>query len=182
MSVEDRGEIRNLPAYLHSKVLDHSDWQRGEIRLPRRITPSDVDTLFDRTGVLEQPTVFDGNGALIFAEWSRLATGWTQLPYGQRLLYENCIRDRTLPACAVLGGHNVDWQNGRQINTRTDITSFQVMVWDHEALFSEIRVGNENWQAFVFAWMGCVGIKNELSRAKHLRRRIIGYTVGMKPI
>ena len=136
-----RGAIRNEAAYALGKMLDHKDWQRGEKRLPRCITPSDADM------------VFDNYGSGIWCEVSRTRRTWASLERGQRLLYESAILKTN--HCAALCKHSVPPDAEREINTRADIESFQIMLWSlhHQTLFlTEVFEGNQRWQDFVFSW------------------------------
>lgn len=125
-------------AYALGKVLEHGGWNGA---LVRGITPSDVDFCFDNAGMI------------IFGELSATCREWSQLQRGQRDFYTNCIRDRLNCSCAVLCHHNVRPEAGRKINTRTDIKSFQIMMWEAGPVFSQVIEGNGKWQAFVFDWV-----------------------------
>lgn len=129
------GSILNEQAYARGKMLNHSG-MAGQ--LARRSMPSDIDF------------VLDNNGAMIFAELSRWANDWNKVQPGQRWLYESLIK--TSIHCAVLCKHSVELATGRQIFTWTDIESFQVMIWHHGAVISEIIEGNQKWQTFVRYW------------------------------
>lgn len=122
-----RGSILVEQAYAQGKMLDHSSW-----RLQRNITPSDVDL------------VVDSNGACLFAELSSQNQEWCQLRSGQRRLHEALIRGG--PHISALCFHTVSATN--QINTVSDITSFQLMLWDHKVIILEIWDG-ERWPSFV---------------------------------
>lgn len=130
-----RGAIRNEDAYALGKMLDNSAWLG---RLPRSITPSDMDL------------VFDNGGRIIFAELSRSQCEWKTLEWGQRLLYENAIKNSL--HCAVLCKHSVNPNERRLINTFVDITSFQLMIHDCRFVFSRVIEGNSYWQKYVFDW------------------------------
>ena len=134
---EDRGAIRSEEAYALGKMLDHSDWQRGE-KIARLITPSDVDACFDN------------NGNVIFCEFSSQHDDWSRISLGQRLLYQNCINGTD--HLAVLCRHSVKASDGRRINSRTDIQSFQVMLHDRILLYSPVIDGNDKWQKLIQWW------------------------------
>ena len=103
-----RGAIRVEEAYAQGKMLESSSWV-----LPRNITPSDIDLVFD-----------DGvNEVVVFCEFSSQVTNWTDVAYGQFLLYQAVIRDSANLAC--LCKHSVPTSS--VIDTKNDVDSFQVM-------------------------------------------------------
>ena len=106
-----RGDIFSTPAYAQGKMLDHSGW-----KLPRNITPSDVDM------------VIDNDGSIIYGELSSWCSHWAGIKEGQRRLYQNAIRDGK--HCAVLCRHSVKPEERRQIDTCYDIESFEAMFWE----------------------------------------------------
>jgi hypothetical protein len=161
--MNERGKIFSEEAYALGKMLDHASWQKGERRLPRNITPSDMDI----PGI---PMVFDNDGIMIIGELTRSGGAWGNLRYGQRLLYENLIKGTR--HCAVLCHHKVDPEDRRHIDTRHDIVAFHVMVDDFGLIKRGPYEGNELWQSFVFTWMG--------GEAVDIRRRIIGISAGCK--
>jgi hypothetical protein len=166
-----RGDVFSEEAYAQGKMLDHSSWLEGDRILPRDITASDIDTVLLGKQLSFLPVVFDNNGKAILCELSRGNKEWAWLNRGQIWLYESLIRDR--PHCAVLCKHNAPCSGPerRKINTRTDITSFQIMVHDHGGfVVTKVIEGNEAWQDFVFAWY---------LDAIRVRRRIIGFSVGL---
>lgn len=130
-----RGWIFAEDAYAQGKMLNHGGWNGV---LPRLITPSDVDM------------VFDNNGKIIFIELSRVRSSWQEVTKGQRLLYENLIRGGA--HCACLCKHNVP--AAIQIDTRYDVDSFQIMVWDYGLVYSKTYSGTL-WEKFVSdGWFG----------------------------
>ena len=142
---EQRGAIRNIDAYARGKMLDHSSWQLGEQKLPRLITPSDIDM------------VFDNRGWALFCEISRKHSKWSALradAKGQHDTYLSTIKNTV--HCAVLCKHSVSLSAERAIDTRNDIESFQVMLYDPRLPLlmanTEIFTGNGRWQRFVFRW------------------------------
>lgn len=166
-TVTDPGVIYNEAAYKQSKMLNHSSWQKGDRVLPRGITPSDIDMGFlppDNSSNFG----LDNNGSVIFGELTRGFANWLNIRYGQRRFYEACI-DHT-PHCAVLCQHNVPLSENRQIDTRIDIISFQVMLFDFGFVRCDPYNGNENWQTFVFKWF---------EDPVWLRRFLLGRKVGM---
>lgn len=130
-----RGGIHSEEAYALGKMLDHSAWSD----LPRKITPSDLDM------------AFDNDGKIIFGELSSSECEWQRLSRGQRLLYENAIKNS--PHCAVLCKHAVSLADGRPIDTRGDITSFQVMLYDYGLVICPVFDGNDRWQKFILRWL-----------------------------
>ena len=148
-----RGSIFVEEAYALGKMLDHSTWQ-----LPRCITPSDVDM------------GFDNNGAVLFCEMSSSCSSWAEVKRGQRLFYQNSIRERA--HCAALCKHSVDITDNRRINSQLDVESFDLMLWDHGPVCCGVIVGNNLWQRFVQHWY---------IDPVWLRRRLLGRSVGMLP-
>lgn len=127
-----RGSILVEEAYARGKMLDHSGWHV----LPRAITPSDFDM------------VFDNGGALIYGEISSEFSEWARLKKGQRKAYSNAIWQTR--NCAVLCRHNVPLSELRAINTREDIRDYQVMLYDGKGFsFSSVR---HDWKEFVDRW------------------------------
>lgn len=127
------GGIYNEAAYAQGKMLDHSAWFG---KLPRGITPSDVDFCFDNAG------------NKLLCELSSKHNAWKSLDVGQRRLYESFVsaEDTT----AVLLKHSVPKE--RQINTIQDIDEFQVMFCsNHKQFVSEIFNG-DRWFGFVLKW------------------------------
>ena len=105
-----RGKIYCEQAYAQGKMLDNSSWE-----LPRMITPSDIDLVFD-----------DGQmGRIIFVELSSSETHWNLLSVGQRRLYSRLVAKGHGKVFAALCKHSVP--QDQQINTRNDIDTFQVM-------------------------------------------------------
>lgn len=150
------GSVFSEEAYALGKMLDHSSWQ-DDVKMARGITPSDIDM------------AIDNNGQIMFCELSSQHRTWSAISEGQRRLYENCIKGAL--HCAVLCHHNVRPEEKRMINTRTDIAAFQVMVWDHAVIYSNVVASNEHWQKFVLDWT------NEGSGPLKFRRQVIGNSV-----
>lgn len=128
-----RGSIFVEDAYAQGKMLDHSGWDGA---LTRAITPSDIDM------------AFDASGKIIFVELSSSCVEWRQIDTGQRLLYERAITG-TLH-CACLCKHAVPIS--QQINSRNDVMSFQIMIWNQGPIYSPIVSGNK-WAGFVERWV-----------------------------
>ena len=143
-SMADRGGIRNVEAYARGKMLDHSSWQKG-IKLPRSVTPSDIDI------------VFDNAGWLLHCEVSSKHTRWEELAKeakGQALLYENLIFQTS--NCAALCRHSVPLSERRAINSREDINAFQLMLYAPRSgvVYSPVYKGGARWNDFVHSWFG----------------------------
>ena len=149
---EQRGWIFAEDAYAQGKMLNHGGWNGV---LPRRITPSDIDIVFDNVG------------QIIFGELSRSRSCWQQTAPGQRLVYENLIK--TGAHCACLCRHSVP--ASIQIDTRCDIDTFQIMIWDYGFVYSKILSG-ASWQKFVTAWFR--GLDGPL----FVRRKLLGQSVA----
>lgn len=142
-----RGSILVEQAYAQGKMLDHSSWV-----LPRNITPSDIDA------------VVDANGSVIFAELSTQCTTWGTLRKGQRLLHEALVRGG--PHCSALCFHSVGAE--RPINSKTDVDSFQLILFDHGLIELDVWEGRF-WPGFVENW-----VKDPL----RARRRLISRSLG----
>jgi hypothetical protein len=166
-----RGAIRNEDAYALGKMLDHSAWLKGDRILPRNITGSDLDVVFNRGAQGEfhpVAAIFDNNGRSILAEFSSSDTLWRFLPTGQRWLYETLATG--VPHIAVLCHHKVKLEDNRPICSRLDVISYQPMFYDFGLIVGDLRHGNDRWQDFVFAWF---------ADAVKVRRQLIGRSVGM---
>src|SRR5262249_2576675 len=90
-----RGAIYNERAYAQGKMLDHSSLRR---KLVRNITPSDLDAVIVPTEngeieILENVPFLDANGKIIFLELTRGAPEWQFVKKGQRLGYQNLVRN-----------------------------------------------------------------------------------------
>lgn len=129
----DRGDIYCEQAYAQGKMLDNSSWD-----LPRHITPSDIDMVFDDARL----------GRLLFVELSSCCITWDTVSIGQRKLYSQLVANGCNKVFAVLAKHDVPTTS--RINTRNDITHFQVMYF--AALFghatSQVYPGGI-WPRFV---------------------------------
>ena len=145
---DQRGWIFAEDAYAQGKMLDHTGWRS---LLPRRITPSDIDV------------AFDNNAQVIFTELSRFHSDWRALKPGQRMLYENVIKGGA--HCACLVKHSVP--DAVQINTRSDVETFHVMIWDYGLVYSSIFPG-KHWAKFVLDWF------TGENGALFVRRKILG--------
>ncbi len=158
------GSIFYPKAYDAAKRLDHSSWQKGDDRLPRRVTASDIDVTFTP---ISGAFTFDNQGKIIYCELTRYFANWNNVSRGQRWLYESCIRDGA--HCAVICKHSVSPEEDRPIDTRHDIEAFQIMIYDCGFVSCQPYQGNENWQRFVRQWF---------SDPIWLRRYLLGRTIG----
>lgn len=130
---EERGAIRCEQAYAQGKMLNNSAWRKV---LPRNITPSDFDM------------VFDNAGDIIFGELSSSTFDWCELETGQRLAYWDAIRgSRNL---AVLCKHSIS--SRYQINTYTDIEAFSVMYDCQGKMSLKTYKTAKCWQNFITSW------------------------------
>lgn len=133
------GSILLEESYAQGKMLDSSSWFG---LLPRDITPSDIDH------------IFDNNGRMIFVEFSKdwKKQCWKEVPAGQRRIYQSLIMQGQGKHIAALCFHSVPRQ--QQINTRTDIKHFQLMYFD--PAYPNIRhsqlLPGVDWEPFVKQW------------------------------
>lgn len=146
--MQQRGLIFAEQAYAQSKMLDHSGWQNKERPLPRKITASDIDFVFDNLGFV------------LYGELHRGRTEWKNLKFGQRLMYENLIKNT--PNCAVLCIH--ESPHDRAIRTREDVIAFQPMFYDFGIVVCATCEGNEAWQKFVEEWTKSPATAREMRR------------------
>lgn len=135
---EERGAIYNEQAYAQGKMIDHSKWQTGEKRLPRNITPSDIDM------------IFDNRGHQLAIELTRGEKKWTEIQAGQRGVMEGfIICPPKLVRLGVLAWHSV--APHQQICSREHIDGFIPVLHDcGECYVLEPFNGNDRWQRFVF--------------------------------
>jgi len=125
-----RGEIHSQEAYALGKMVDSSSWS-----LPRGITPSDIDL------------VFDNAGDMLACELSRKTFLWSELPVGQRLVYERFVLNGCARHIAAVCKHNVAPEFGRKIDSRNDVVQFQLMVYmEGNLVMSNVR---DDWPEFV---------------------------------
>jgi len=135
----NRGAIHSLDAYVQGKMLDSSSWNG---RLPRRITPSDIDH------------VFDNSGRMIFVEFSRdlRKQVWADCERGQRMVYEELVTQGNGNHIATLCFHDVPVT--QQVDTRTDIRTFHVMYFNchlRDVRYSDLLSG-DLWEWLVLRW------------------------------
>lgn len=126
-----RGAVYAEQAYAQGKMLDHSAWQ-----LPRKITPSDFDC------------VFDNAGRIVFAEFSSSKEDWRQIDFGQRKAYISAIQ--RAPHVAALCKHSVP--GNMLINSRDDVERFQIMFGKGEGVFTTEVCSGDRWPRLIEAW------------------------------
>lgn len=125
------GQIYNQERYLRGKLLDHSGWYG---KLPRRITPSDIDF------------VFDNGKCQMLCELSSRRACWAALSAGQRRLYENLVKSGFGTIEAVCCWH----ADVPTINTFDDVIAFQVMRFaEHGGYCVGDIIGGEKWRQHV---------------------------------
>lgn len=147
-----RGAVYAEDAYAQGKMLDNSSWS-----LPRSITPSDFDC------------IFDNGGCLVLAEFSSSCRLWAELSRGQRLAYMSAISGTS--HLAALCKHSVP--KTRQINTRNDVDSFQAMFAVAGDFFAIQPIAGKHWPALIDRWFcspsdAITGLmrKNDISKIK----------------
>jgi hypothetical protein len=126
-----RGAVYAEEAYAQGKMLDNSSW-----RLPRNITPSDFDC------------VFDNRGRMVLAEFSSSCSEWELLSLGQRMAYMSAIAGTY--HLAALCKHSVPKM--RQINTRDDVDSFQIMFDVAGDFYVLPTIEGKHWPLLIDRW------------------------------
>lgn len=106
--MDNRGAVRSREAYRQG--YDHTEWQF----LPNRITPSDIDVVFDNQLRARQ----------LFCEYSRVRS-WDEKPFGQRLVYMQLLNTNNYGNACVLCCHRVPASD--DIRSLSDVVSFHVM-------------------------------------------------------
>lgn len=129
------GAIYCEQAYAQGKMLDSSGWSGF---LPRTITPSDIDH------------VFDNAGRMVFTEFSSKTSDWGKLPVGQRLLYENLLKSSGGRHVAALCQHNTP--KDKQIDTRKGVIAFSLMRCRDGSVHWTEPFGGDRWDKFVKSW------------------------------
>lgn len=137
--MSERGAIHSKEAYARAKMLDHSGWNKGEDRLPRNITPSDIDA------------AIDNSGRILFIEISSSTASWLDLQYGQRILYENLLRSANGKHVAALAKHGVI-EEGHPIRTWCDIDVFSLMFYANGKISFSDSFNSDRWPGFVKRW------------------------------
>lgn len=127
------GKILCEEAYAQGKMVNSEAWSD---LLPRGITPSDADL------------IFDSNGKILMTELSRTKRRWRDIARGQFILYQNFIMAGRGDIVAALAKHSV---HGRAICSVSDIDSFQVMFL-HQGMSSPALtsvIDGDRWKEFV---------------------------------
>ena len=107
---EKRGSVRHAARY--KQGYDHSGWASV---LPRKITPSDIDVVFDNLL----------NGRQLFCEFTSREALWTEKAHGQRVMYQQVLRTTNYSSASVLCFHSVP--SNMPIDSLKDVNSFHVM-------------------------------------------------------
>jgi hypothetical protein len=124
------GDIRSVQAYQQGKMLQNGGWHGI---LPRNITPSDIDLVFDDRN----------HGRIMFCEVSR-KSHWSECDYGQRTLYEALVRLGARRVFCALLTHNVS--PVKNIDTTKDIVSYNLMFYLNGNIgLSDVLAGGEKW-------------------------------------
>lgn len=141
MIVKTRGEIRNEEAYSQGKMLHHS-WQHGIDKLPRNITPMDIDVVFDDKAF----------GRSLLCELKRGDSPlWRDIETGPRLTYAGLVSRGGGRIFAAILGHNVPLN--RKIDSRLDIISVQLMWFTPLLGWATGRVyDGDEWRKIVHAF------------------------------
>ena len=126
------GKIHHRAGYEKAKMLDHSGWT--EI-MPRKITPSDIDF------------VVELDGRVLAGELKTDITEFKDMSHGQRRTYETLARKGIT---VVLVKHGTP--EGQDINTITDVVSFQVMASKCGQLLSSKVFPGKYWKKFLERW------------------------------
>lgn len=135
----NRGAVRNQETYRQG--YDHTEWQF----LPRKITPSDIDVVFDN----------QLRARHLFCEYTRLRL-WDEKPWGQKLLYQQLLNTNNYGNACVLCCHNVP--PSRDIRSMSDVLSFHVMRNFCQRVECLPIYDGDLWPEFVKAFYG---IKNK---------------------
>lgn len=133
-----RGEIYSLEAYARGKVLEHSEWAGV---LPRKITPSDIDM------------VFDNNGKFLFCELNSQFADFESLDVGQYRLYRNLVLMGQGNVTAALL-HHATPEPGVKIRTMSDVLSFQLMRFREDRVAVSKVYEGALWRKYVEKFFG----------------------------
>ncbi len=148
-----RGEIYDIVAYAQGKLVDCSGWadrgKYGNAVLPRKITPSDIDVIFNPGTFM-----FDNAGNVLLAELSTQTDIWSKLAktsFGQYLSAQSLVKAGRGKIASVLAFHKTPKKE--LIDLREAIESFSVMYYtDPTYACTKPFAGNEAWQRFVLKW------------------------------
>ena len=108
--MERRGEVRYPERF--AQQVEHAGWNGV---LPRKITPSDIDVVFDN--MLMART--------LFCEFSSAVSLWGCKPSGQRYLYQQLLKTNNYRNGSVLCYHKTPVE--KNVNSFADVISFHVM-------------------------------------------------------
>jgi len=134
------GKIYCPEAYARGKMVESSGWNNF---LPRGGTPSDIDLIFDNYGK-----------RIILVELSSRFCNWHEIPTGQRKVYESLVNIGDGKIYAVLAKHKTP-EDGKYIDSFSDIEKFQVMYLGEKDAISEMRpmqyldIEGSKWTQFV---------------------------------
>ena len=110
LMTERRGEVRHRARF--AQQIEHNGWCDV---LPRSITPSDIDVVFDN--MMRSRT--------LFCEFSSAVFLWDGKEKGQRYLYQQLLKTNNYQNACVLCHHNVPIE--KNVNSLRDVVSFHVM-------------------------------------------------------
>ena len=147
---QKRGAIHNRDAYAQGKFVDCSGWANrekyGDSVLPRNITPSDIDVVFN-------PGTFmlDNAGHVMCIELSSSINIWSQASRGQYLAAQSLVKAGQGKIASAIAFHRTPVD--QDIDLRESVESFSLMYFAPPTYAcSDVFVGNERWQRFVLAW------------------------------
>ncbi len=147
---ESRGDIHCPEAYAQGKMINNHGWldakKYGNLVLPRKITPSDVDVVFN-PGM----TIFDNAGHVLCVEFSKDTAIWSRVKKGQYLCAQSLVKAGAGKIAAALAYHQTPIKE--RIDSRERVLSFSVMYFTPPTYAcTDVFEGNERWQRFVLAW------------------------------
>jgi hypothetical protein len=148
--MKKRGKIYDLVAYAQGKLVDCSGWadreKYGQDVLPRKITPSDIDVVFNPGTFM-----FDNAGHVLLAELSTQTNIWSKTSYGQYLSAQSLVKAGQGKIASVLAYHQTPKE--QLIDLRESVESFSLMYFVSPTYAcTDVHKGNERWQKFVLAW------------------------------
>ncbi len=108
--MERRGEVKHRARF--AQQIEHNGW--CDI-LPRNITPSDIDVVFDNMMLAR----------MLFCEFSSAVSIWGGKPVGQRYAYQQLLKTNNYQNGCVLCRHDVPV--GQNVNSLRDVVSFHLM-------------------------------------------------------
>ena len=145
-----KGSILVKEAYAQGKMVESSGWANrekyGTAILPRGITPSDIDVVFN-------PGTFmlDNAGHVLCVELSKQTNIWSQAKRGQYLAAQSLVKAGQGKIASAIGFHRTPTEE--QIDLRESVESFSVMYYVAPTYAcTKPFEGNQHWQRFVLAW------------------------------